>query len=233
VNARALQATLLVVALAVPAVARAQDATIDLTAAGLNKVVGKLGNLSDAGSFQPAVRRSMKGFFMRCDLVGFVDCPLASLARTPLGRCQKVGGGSSYLPAADPLLWSWRVTSATFAINSGGMTFTATVVTQVGTQQTTTTRSVPATVSFDASGPRVRINVSSFTVPVQTGASGQTETITTADIGKLYSLSLPIPSQTMQVSLPSGAGKTLTARVIGVTPQYMANDLKLTVDVGF
>ncbi len=145
---------------------------------------------------------------------------LGSLANA--GLHQPAGGGA-------PVPWQWTVTNAAFTLAEGAMTFTATVNAVVGGQPSTETRTVPASVSFDAASHRLRINVGTFAVPVQVGGA----VITQVDVARLYSVSTPIEAQELTLSLPDGGTRTLIARLVSATPQYLPGKLVITVDLGF
>jgi hypothetical protein len=140
--------------------------------------------------------------------------------------------GISYPGGGAPsvgLEWRWWVTDAHFTLTTGIITFTATVHSSVGGQESEETRTVPASVIFTAASSRVRLVLGPFTVPVQ--AAGVT--VAQVDIAKLYGISLPIEPQTFTLPLPGGGTRTVTARAVGVTSQVFPDRLVLTVSVGF
>lgn len=216
--------------LLVPASAAGQNATLEVSQATLNRLVGRLGALSDAGSYQPMNSVHLPVLFEECFAIGFLDCPVG---RKTLGFCWKVGGGFAFLPAGDPVTWQWWVTDAHFTLSTGSMTFTANVESRVGSQTNTVTRTVPASVSFDSGSNRLRINIGAFTVPLEMQVGGSTHTITQVDVAQLYRISIPIEPQTLSVALPGGGTRTLTGRAVSVTSQYLSGKILLTVNVGF
>src|SRR5260370_3837379 len=97
--------------------------------------------------------------------------------------------------------WRGWVTAALFPLTTEMITFTATVHSSVGGQESEETRTVPASVIFTAASSRVRLVLGPFTVPVQ--AAGVT--VAQVDIAKLYGISLPIEPQTFTLPLPGRA----------------------------
>ena len=187
---------LVLTALLIPAVCSAQNASLEISERGLNRLVARLGALSEGGVYQSA---------------------------TP---------------------WQWWVTNAYFTLTDGSMTVTATVRSRVGNQMATESRTVPASVSFDPTfdlsvqafqtGHRppsgvLRIIIGGFTVPVQADGA----TITQVDVAKLFGVSIPIWAQELSVPLPNGGKRTLTARVVSITPQYLSGRILVNINVGF
>jgi hypothetical protein len=187
---------LVLTALLIPAVCSAQNASLEISERGLNRLVARLGALSEGGVYQSA---------------------------TP---------------------WQWWVTNAYFTLTDGSMTVTATVRSRVGNQMATESRTVPASVSFDPTFDRsvqafqtghrppsgvLRIIIGGFTVPVQADGA----TITQVDVAKLYGVSIPIWAQELSVPLPNGGKRTLTARVVSITPQYLSGRILVNINVGF
>lgn len=228
---------LLALALSLPCFA--QNATLEVTQGGLNKLAGQLGALSDSGTHQPTKSVVTPSLFTKCISIGYLDCPLGPVGalgvfgKVPLVKCVGPGGGSRIVPAGNPVTWQWWVRSAGFAISNGSMVFTATVESRVGTQSNTVTRSAPASVSFDPGTNRVRVNISPISVSVDYTSGGSSYTATTVDVARLYSFSIPIEPQTVTVSLPGGGTRTLTARALSVSPQYLIGRILLTIDMGF
>jgi len=187
---------LVLTALLIPAVCSAQNASLEISERGLNRLVARLGALSEGGVYQSA---------------------------TP---------------------WQWWVTNAYFTLTDGSMTVTATVRSRVGNQMATESRTVPASVSFDPTFDRsvqafqtghrppsgvLRIIIGGFTVPVQADGA----TITQVDVAKLFGVSIPIWAQELSVPLPNGGKRTLTARVVSITPQYLSGRILVNINVGF
>jgi hypothetical protein len=187
---------LVLTALLIPAVCSAQNASLEISERGLNRLVARLGALSEGGVYQSA---------------------------TP---------------------WQWWVTNAYFTLTDGSMTVTATVRSRVGNQMATESRTVPASVSFDPTFDRsvqafqtghrppsgvLRIIIGGFTVPVQADGA----TITQVDVAKLYGVSIPIWAQELSVPLPNGGKRTLTARVVSITPQYLSGRILVNINMGF
>ena len=132
-------------------------------------------------------------------------------------------------PVSSNIPWQWWVTNARFALAQGAMSFTATVRSQVNGQQSSETRTVPASTMFDASTSRLRINMGAFKVPLQSGGV----TVTQVDVAKLYGVTVPVVPQTFTLSLPGGSTRVVTARVAAVTTNVQPGRLVLNLTVGF
>jgi hypothetical protein len=209
---------------------QAQNATLEVTQQTLNGLLGRLGSLADAGVHQPTASPAL-GTGQNCQPLGSLDCPAgsASNADIPLLVCSQPGGGLAIVPGSQVLPWQWRVTDAHFTLAEGSMSFTAVVHTRVGGQTNTDSRTVPASVSFDAVSNRLRVNIDAFTVPLQF----EGVTITQADVAELYGISLPVEPQELSMPLPDGGTRTVIARGTGITPQYLPGKLQVGVDVAF
>jgi hypothetical protein len=233
-----LSIALLGLAVALPAPCFAQNATLEVTQGGLNKLTAQLGAISDSGTYQPTKTVFSTSRFTKCISIGYLDCPVGPGApglfgKLPLVRCVGPGGGSRIVPAGNPVGWQWWVRSASFSMTNGSATFTVTVETRVGTVSNTVTRSAPVSVSYNPGTNRIRVNINPIVVSVDYTSGGSTSTVTTADVARLYSFSIPIEPQTVAVSLPNGATRTITGRALSVTPQYVQGKIILTIDVGF
>lgn len=246
-----------------PMEAAAENIVLDLTQQTLNRLVGRLGALSDAGVYQPPV--PIEG---ECVPVGFLMCPRLAgdlgfqATSIPMVLCRKVGAergtnsprqgsrpvlqrrgeslalvdGVALLITGEPVSWQWWVTGAHFAISGDSMTFTASVRSRIGSQTKTVTHTVPASVSFDSNTDRVRINIEDFRVPlvVRHFQTGEFDTITVVEVAELYSISIPIGPEKLIIPLPAGGSKTLAAEVAGITQtDYLPGRIKLTFDVRF
>jgi len=164
-----------------------------------------------------------------------------------LGRLGHLSDAGVYEPAGAHVAWQWWITDAYFTLAEGSMTFTAAVDFRVGDQTNTETRTVPASVSLverkrpvgrpllgEVFGRQIteqllRIDIGAFTVPIQLGGA----TITQADVAKLYSVSLPFVPRQLSVPLPDGGARTVTARVLSISPQYSSGKILLNFDIGF
>jgi hypothetical protein len=145
--------------------------------------------------------------------------------------CRTVGGEIHIVPLGEPVQWQWWVTGARFTLQSNAMTFTATVRSRIGGNETTTTRTVPASVVFDSSTNRVVAKINAFAVPVQYAAGGTTITAATVDVAKLFSIAIPVEPQTIVVPPIQGStSRTLIGKVAGLQGvTYRPNE----VEVGF
>ena len=132
-------------------------------------------------------------------------------------------------PVSSSIPWQWWVTDSRFALAQGAMSFTATVRSQINGQQSSDTRTVPASAVFDASTSRLRINMGTFKVPLQSGGV----TIAQVDVAKLYGVTVPVVPQTFTLALPGGSTRVVTARVAALTTTIQPGRLVLNVTVGY
>lgn len=235
-------ALLLCAGLLVPAPASAKDPELEVTAQTLNRLVGRLGALSDAGTYRPIGLDgpATPGHVEPCVFVGFLLCPGVPEdlgfggSGIPLVLCPPgEAHGFSLIFVGPRITWQWWVTGAHYTLSSGSMSFTATVRTRSGDQTDEVTRTVPASVSFDSNTDRIRINLGAFTVPLRKTVAGQQRTLTSVDVAKLFSISIPIGSQEIVVHRPTGGTRKITARVLGVTPQYLSGKIRIEINLEF
>jgi hypothetical protein len=222
--------------LAFHSAALAQDATLEVTEATLNALLGRLGTPSDSGSYWPP---APKGYsvFDQCYTIGFLDCAGGTRPiRIPLGSCRiklPLDGGSKRVMVATPtpLTWQWWVENARFNLAAGSMTFTATVRSRIGTATSSVSRTVPATMSFVSATNRLRIELGAFSVPLE--VAGQSQPVTTVDVARLLGFSLPLQPQAFSVPLPDGGTRALNLRATSISTQYLAGRILVTIDVSF
>ena len=234
------RALLVAVLGALPSLASAQNAVIDIGEDSLNRLVQRLGVLGDTGVTQPTSVAFHPGFEM-CEPVGFLDCPGAAPdgmgfldEQIPLARCRMRGGGYAVVPIGPPTLWQWWVSAAAFDIEAGQMHFQATVTWRGGADHGVETRRVPAAAEFSGSTNRIRLVPGAFKVPVQTTVEGRLATLTVVDVARLFTIAVPITPQVLSIpGLGGGAAHNVTASARSVQVQYRADSLRLTVDVGF
>jgi hypothetical protein len=244
----------------VPA-ATAPNATLEIAEAAINVLVARLGALSDSDVYQPVGALQHAGLVKDCTRIGLLDCPSAAAApagskkgRIPLLLCNKPEGGAALVPGGASVPWQWWVTDAHFTLAEGSMTFTATVLSRVGDQTKSETRTAPASVGFlpgsnvaainlSSTGPgggpspelvpdRLKVDIGPLVVPIQLDGD-PVQTITQVDVAKLYRISIPIARQRISVPLPNGTTRTLTAHALSATPQYLAGHIVISIDVGF
>jgi hypothetical protein len=145
---------------------------------------------------------------------------LVSRLGTPAGQGTHQAG-----PGLVP--WRWTVTGARFTIMAGGMTFSATVETTAGATTTAVTRTVPATLAFDATTSRLRTAIGPFAVPLQAAGA----TVTQVDVARLYELAVPVEAQELAVPLLDGATREVVLRATAASAQYLPGKVVVTVDV--
>ena len=139
-------------------------------------------------------------------------------------------GGSYVSPGTSQSVpWQWWVTDAHFSLAPGVLTFTATVLSQVGGQNFSKTITVPASIVFDSTSNSLRISIASFVVPIQSGNI----TVAQVDVANIYGLSVPIAPQTYVVYLPEGGVRSITGRVTGATMAVQSAQVVLNLAVGF
>jgi hypothetical protein len=214
------------------------NATLVVSQTTLNRLVGKLGVLSNSGIHQAYRMVQTPVLFEMCEAFGFLECPGLgkdpagfSRDRIPLVMCRTVGGEIHIMPAGEPVSWQWWVTGARFTLQSNAMTFTATVRSRIGGNETTTTRTVPASVVFDPPTNRVVAKINAFAVPLQYTVAGATPTVTTVDVAKLFSIAIPVEPQTIVLPPIQGSTtRTLVGKVANLqSVTYRPNE----VEVGF
>ncbi len=217
----------------------AQNATMEVSEAALNKILQRIGVLSDAGVSQPTSIVQAGSLFEVCEPMGYMQCAQFGglgfgfeRGRVPLMRCRRVGGGISIIPTSEPVSWQWWVKDASVKVNSGAMTFTATVRARVGDYWVDTTRTVNALVSYVSVGNAVYLEPASFTVNLLQ-ADGSTSGAGPVQVDRMFRIKLPIVPQTFSVPLPNGSMRSMNGRVLSAAPQYTPGLLKMTFDVGF
>jgi hypothetical protein len=224
----------LVLSLLIPAVSHAQNATFEIYERTINRLVGRLGNLSESGVYQPMLASELPGITI-CHYMGYMECPGLPFGDfgfsdgIPMVFCETKGGGIEILPAGDPVGWQWWITDAHFTLNEGLMTFTATVRSRIGDNENEETRTVNASVGFDSTSNRLKIHVNDFTVPLHYDAS---RIATEIDVARLYAISIPIQPQTFTIPI-QGPGNPVTAEVLSIIPHYLSGKIIIGIDVGF
>lgn len=236
--------------LAVPA--WAQNSVVELSEQALNKLAGRLASPSDGGVHNAIVLGGAAGY-QSCEPFGFLNCrrpgptpaippgaptsggsPYSQVPpdRVQLVRC-KTAGGTRILASGPPVAWQWWVTDAHFTVSAGSMSLTATVRTRIGTTWDTTTRTVEAVLEFDPATDQLRIKPSAFKVPLRYMFQGVQQTITAVDVAGLYGLAVHILPQHVQVPLPDGSTRSLTARAVSISPQYLDGMISVALDLAF
>lgn len=227
--------------LLLPVRAQSQNASLEITEETLNRLVGRLGTIAEAGVFQPTTGVTLPPLVEICFPLGFLECPLGgsldglgfSDDRIPLLHCKEVGGGFHIVPDGPAVSWQWWVSEPHYTLTSGAMTFTATVYRRVdGVPKPAVTRTVPASVSFDPNTNRLRIQIDAFFVSLELPESDFTLQ-PSVDVARLYSISIPIEPQNLSIPRPDGGSATVTARVVGITPEYLAGRIRVRIDLGF
>jgi hypothetical protein len=242
---RAAAALLLAWSVARPAAAAAQDASIEVTQAALTKLVQRIGPFSDAGVYKPSSPAAGSGLFRRCEFAGYLECPsrVGDRELRPLVRCEpkpsaQPRGGKvrrpalskiALVPAAEPAVtYEWWIEGPALAVGAGSMTFTASVRARVGAHTTTETRTVPASLGWDAARQQLRLSVGAFVVPLR---SGQT-TIASVDVARFYDLTMPVQPQDFRLPLPDGSSRNIAPRPAGASVQYQPGKVVLNLALG-
>ncbi len=150
-----------------------------------------------------------------------------------LSLCQGPNGKQVIVPGAEPVVWQWWITDSHFTIQEGQLTFSANVRYRVGAQWFSDQRTVAATVSFDAANQRIRIDVSTFNVPIHYATRGLNETITEVDVGRYMSFGIPTKRQTFQTTNLNGTPKTVNAQIQSASVQYLSGKMQVKLYAGF
>lgn len=162
-----------------------------------------------------------------------IDLPGTTL-NDLIARLGSPSASGNYVPPAtsqpaSPLPWQWWVTDAHFSLTPGTLSFTATVLSEVGDQNFSNTISAPALIVFDSTSSTLRIRIGSLVVPIQSGNI----TVAQVDVANIYGLSVPIAPQTFVLSLPGGGVRSITGRVTGATMAVQSDQVVLNLTVGF
>jgi hypothetical protein len=217
-------------------ISAAQDAKMEVPQSVINRLLTRIGTLSDSGVAQPTMAVILPTLFEFCEPIGFIDCPFGpsgfDQVRIPMARCRKVGGGVAIVPSGDPLSWQWWVLDTKVTISSGAMTFTATVRYRVGDYWDEVTRTVPAQVTYVAAENGVYLQPASFDVPLLL-ADGSRSGANAVDVDRLFRIRLPIQPQAFTVALPNGSSRSLNGRVSSGSAQYSPGKLTMTFNVAF
>ena len=219
----------------------AQEATLDLPEQTLNRMIDRVGVLSDGGVAQPYSTHEAPELFRECFQIGYLACPGLQMydlglgqERIPLVACRKVGGGVVTVPVGEPVAWQWWITDAHIELSAGAMRFTATVTSNVGDHWDTVTRTVGALVDFDKNTNKLMIKIDPYRVPLQLGGgSSASLDVEPVDVAKYFSLAVPIVPQQISVPLPNGSSRNLTGKVVKARPTYSQDNLMVTFDVCF
>lgn len=203
--------------------------SLEITETVLNRMVDKLGIRSFTGYGQAFEQGRDSLAFDICDAakgeifdIGDLDCPrglgrdidIGFGGKVHLVGCVTHGGEVFTIPVGDPVPLRWWITDAEFTVQSSGVTFTATVHFQVKAEQPiAVTDQAAAEIRFDENASRLFIEVKDFKVPISAEVEGRSRRIHTVDVGKLYSLSVPIDHLEFTVPVPDGTEKTVTARI--------------------
>jgi hypothetical protein len=231
---------LLALALAVLAVspANGQDFELELTEQALNRLVAQLGDAGSGGVHRSSALASLG--YTGCVLVGALDCASSTSAATgqqgakqpsvALALCQGPDGKGAIVPADDAVGFQWWITEARFTVAAQQLRFTARVRYRVGSQWFSEEKTVPASLSLDVASQRLRMDVSSFKVPIRLTVNGVTETITEVDVSRHASFGIPISAQTFQVTDLEGRPRTLTSRAQSASVAYLPGKIQVRVD---
>lgn len=227
---------LLCAVLFVAGTSAAQDAKMEVPQSVINRLLTRIGTLSDSGVAQPTMAVVLPTLFEFCEPIGFIECPFGpsgfDQVRIPMARCRKVGGGVAIVPSGDPLAWQWWVLDSKVTLSAGAMTFTATVRYRVGDYWDEVTRTVAAQARYVGAENAVFLEPASFSVPLRL-ADGSSSGAAAVDVARLFRIKLPIRPQNFNVALPSGSSRSLNGRVASGSAQYSPGKLTMTFDVSF
>lgn len=203
------------------------NASLELSEETLNALMARLGSLAGAGIHR-SVEALVPVLFEACEPSTSLTCP-GSAGGIPLSLCRTADGGAALVPSGTAVPWRWWVSAAHFTLTEGSMAFGATVNSVIGGQTNAETRTVPASIGFDAPSGRLRIQIGTFSVPLEWEGT----LVTKVEVARLYGISLPIEPQQLVVPLPTGGTRTLTARAKAAEVQYLPRRVLIRVDVGF
>jgi hypothetical protein len=218
------------------------NATLVVTQPALNRLVGRLGALSNSGTYQAHAAVQTPVIFEMCEAFGFLDCPELGKdpagfdrGRIPLVMCRAVGGGIHIVPVGELVPWQWWVTGARFTLQNNSMTFTATVRSRVAGIESNISRTVSASVIFDSSTNRIVTKINAFAVPLQHTAGGVTVTVATVDVAKLFSIAIPMEPQTIVLPPIQGStSRTIVGKVAALqSVTYRANEVEVAFNLQF
>lgn len=222
------------------------DISMNLTLDTLNRLANRVGDLSDAGLYQPEVPEPLSSLFRRCEFFGHFDCLLpgggAAGSRPsrkkgiPLVRCIQRDGSITLLPLPDaaPVAWQWWITDGAFRVEGNRLRFEASVRSRIGSRWSKQTGSADADIRLSADKEHAMVSVGHFEVPLEASFNGSLQQVTTVDVGKLRSFSVAINPQHMSIPRPDGTLKELTMKVSSLKRiHYTADAIELEFDVGF
>ena len=218
------------------------NATLVVTQPTLNRLVGRLGVLSNSGTHQATRLAQLPVVFEMCEAFGFLDCPELGKnpagfdrGRIPLVMCRTVGGDIFVMPIGEPVSWQWWVTGARFTLQNNAMNFTATVRSRVDGNESSTTRTVQASVVFDPPTNRVVVRINAFSVPVEYTRSGTTFRVATVDVAKLFSIAVPMEPQTIVLPPIQGStSRTIVGKVAAIqSVAYRPGEVEMRFNLQF
>jgi hypothetical protein len=231
--------TLSFVALAILASSgtRAQQPTVELKESFLNRVLGGMGAMSEAGVAQP-FNIARAPTYELCVPMGRIACPSLSSPlpgfgsnEIPLVACKKYGGGYSVMPVGDPVPWQWWVSNARLTLGSNSLQFTATVSTRVGGEWHQETRTVGASIKYDTASSSLKLSIDPFSVPLVLRNPSVNLDEPPVDVAKLFGIALSLQTQALVVPLPNGISRTFNGRVTGATATYLPGIARITLNV--
>jgi hypothetical protein len=233
---RASMVVILMLCSIVPA-SYAANAKLNITEATLNRLIQKIGVISDGGLAQNTTVTSWPGI-TTCEPIGILNCfdfpghiPGIGGDGIPLVMCHQHGGGIAVLPSGDPVPYQWWITDMVLNIENGAMNFSAAVKSLVDGHWQTTTRTVNARIQWNVSTNKLQLVIDDFRVSLFSGSSAlNTEPVT---VSRYFSVEIPVIPQTFSVALPNGKAQNVTGRVVGASPVYTLNNLEVNFDVAF
>jgi hypothetical protein len=219
--------------------AGAQQPTVDLTEAFLNRLVRAMGAMSDAGVAQPHNIATSPDYefcvpmgVISCSSPGRPELPGFGSTDIPLLACTRYGGVPSILPVGDPVPWQWWVSGPTITLASNSLKFTATVSTRVGTEWHQETRTVDARIQFDSASQSLKLKIEPFSVEVRSRSSSARLRIPAVDVAELYGIAIGLQPQSFAVPLPNGATRNLNGRITGASATYLPGVARVILNVG-
>jgi hypothetical protein len=217
--------------------AHAQQPTVELKESFLNRVLGALGALSEAGVAQP-FNIARKPTYEFCVPMGRIACPTLDAPLPGFGSneislvaCKKYGGGYSVMPVGDPVPWQWWVSNARLTLASNSLRFTATVSTRIGGEWHQETRTVGASIKYDAASNSLKLSIEPFSVPLVLQDPSINLDEPPIDVATLFGIALPVQPQLLVVPLPNGTSRTFNGRITGASATYLPGLARITLSV--
>jgi hypothetical protein len=224
-----------------PGLAIAANASLDVSENTLNRIIDKMGDQSDSGIGYLFTAMVLDPVFTVCEHIGYIDCPRLDrvdlgfdMGRIPLAACHGYGGGTTVVPTGESVAWQWWVSNVSIELTDGHMRLTATVTTNVDSNWQETTNTVNVRPRFEPYTNNLVLMPEEFKVTLVVEGTDAFLRVDPVDVAKMYTLSVPVHPQKMDVVLPGGSTRNITGKVEALEQFTVVPDnLKVTFDVKF